>query len=167
MATPKWHVRGEYFETCNCDFLCPCISTNLAGRATHGICDFAVVLNVEHGHYGDTHLDGLKMAVIAHCPGPSMADGNLSVGLILDARANPEQQAALTQIGSGQGGGPMAALGPLVTKMLGVELRPIEFAMHDLSRSVMIAGLLDQAVEGVPSPSSRASRSILITRCTR
>jgi hypothetical protein len=152
MANPNWAVRGEYFETCNCDYLCPCIPTSLAGRATHGICDFAMVLRVDHGHYGDTQLDGLKLAIIAHCPGPSMADGNIAVGLILDERATPEQQTALTQIGSGQGGGPMAALGPLVTQMLGIELRPIQFEMHDLTRSALVPELLDQAAEGVPSP---------------
>src|SRR5437016_5673176 len=71
-------------------------------HATHGICDAALVLRVDHGHYADTHLDGLKIVIILHSPGPSMADGNISVGLILDARATPEQQTALTQIATGQ-----------------------------------------------------------------
>jgi hypothetical protein len=27
MAEPKWALRGEYMESCNCDYLCPCIYT--------------------------------------------------------------------------------------------------------------------------------------------
>ena len=46
----------------------------------------------------------------------------------------------------------MAALGPLITKMLGVEAKPIHFEKKDMRCSVSIPGVLDQAVEGVPSP---------------
>ena len=28
MADVKWAIRGEYMESCNCDYLCPCIYTN-------------------------------------------------------------------------------------------------------------------------------------------
>ena len=28
MAEQKWVMRGEYMESCNCDYLCPCIYTN-------------------------------------------------------------------------------------------------------------------------------------------
>ena len=31
-----WAINGEYFETCNCDFLCPCITSNLAATPTEG-----------------------------------------------------------------------------------------------------------------------------------
>ncbi len=150
MAT-NWQVSGQYFETCSCDYLCPCIYTNLAGRPTQdGVCTFAFVFHIDRGRYGKTALDGLNFAVIANCPGPTMADGNIVVGMIVDERASAEQQEALTQIGSGQGGGPMAALGPLVTQFLGVEAKAIRFQMDGLSRSVSIPGVLDQAIQGVP-----------------
>jgi hypothetical protein len=145
----NWQVSGQYFETCNCDYLCPCIPNNLAGKHSHGHCDFAMVFHVEHGRYDNTTLDDLSFVVIAHAPGPSMSDGNIAVGLITDERATSEQQQALIQIGSGQGGGPMAALGPLVTKMLGVEAKPIHFQKDGLTCSVSIPGVLDQAVQGM------------------
>ncbi len=47
----------------------------------------------------------------------------------------------------------MAALGPLVGKMLGVEARPIRFEKSGLGRSVSIPGVLDQAVQGVTGAS--------------
>src|SRR5256885_1473898 len=31
-----WQIRGEYFETCSCDFLCPCPTSNLTARPTQG-----------------------------------------------------------------------------------------------------------------------------------
>jgi hypothetical protein len=46
----------------------------------------------------------------------------------------------------------MAALRPLISSFLGVEKRSIRFEKDGLGRSVLIPGVLDQAVEGVPSP---------------
>jgi len=148
MANTKWQISGEYFETCSCDYLCPCIWTNMAGQPTKGYCDVALVFNVEQGRYGSEKLDGLSFAVIIHSP-DVMGKGSMAVGLITDERATAAQQQAIVQIASGQGGGPMAALGPLVGKMLGVEARSIRFDKSGLSRSVSIPGLLDQAVQGV------------------
>jgi hypothetical protein len=108
-----------------------------------------MVFRIDRGQYAQTSLDGLSFAVLAHAPEPSMAEGNIAVGLIVDERATPEQREALTQIGSGQGGGPMAALGPLVSQFLGVEARPIHFQMNGLTRSVSIPGVLEQGVQGV------------------
>src|SRR5947209_12961858 len=107
----NWKVSAEYFETCNCDYLCPCIYTNLAGRPSHTHCDVAMLFHVDKGHSGDTQLDGLSFVVIGHTP-DAMGLGDWAVGLIIDERANPQQREALAGIGSGQAGGPMAALGP-------------------------------------------------------
>ena len=152
MSNTAWKVSGEYFETCSCDYLCPCIPANLAGEPTKGYCNFAFVFHVEKGHHGNTKLDGLTFAAIGNTPGV-MGMGNMSVGLIIDEQATQEQRDALTGIGSGQAGGPMAALGPLVTQMLGVEFKPIRFEKDGMKRSVFISGVLDQAIEGVASPS--------------
>jgi hypothetical protein len=147
MANSTWKVNGQYFETCNCDFLCPCV---WGGNNTHPYCTFAFVLHIEQGRHGTTTLDNLNFAILGHSPEANMGDGNWSVGLILDERATADQQQALVQIGSGQGGGPIAALAPLVSKMLGVETKPIHFEKQAMSCSVSIPGVLDQAVEGVP-----------------
>ena len=148
----NWKVDGEYFETCNCDFLCPCIPANLAGRPTHQHCDFAMVFHVDKGHHGETNLDGLTFVAIGHSP-DVMGLGNMSVGLLVDERASQTQRDALVAIGSGQAGGPMAALGPLITKFLGVEFKPIHFEKSGMTRSVSIPDALDEAVAGMPSAS--------------
>ena len=100
------------------------------------------------GSHGSTRLDGLSFAVLLHTPGP-MIQGNWTVGLILDERASAEQREALTAIASGQGGGPMAALGPLIGHFEGAEAKPIKIETSGMRRSVSIPGVLDIAVEGI------------------
>jgi len=151
MASTSWQVSGQYFETCSCDYLCPCLSTNLAGKPTKGSCTVAMAFHVDQGSYGNLDLNGLSFAVIAYTPGP-MGEGNWSVGVITDDRANADQQQALVAIASGQGGGPMAALGPLVGTFLGAESKPIQFQNGAMTASVSIPGVLEQSVEGTPSP---------------
>ena len=151
MAETSWQISGDYFESCSCAYLCPCIYTNMAAQPTKGSCTVALAFHVEHGQYGAIPLDDLNFVVVAHTPG-AMAEGNWSVGVVIDARANAEQQQALTAIASGQAGGPMAALVPLIGQFLGVESRPIQYQKNGKSRSLSIPGVLEQAVEGVSSP---------------
>lgn len=147
-TTPKWQISGEYFEACNCDFVCPCPTSGLAARPTKGFCDAGLVFHVEQGRYGSVTLDGLSFAVLLHTPGP-MIDGNWTVGLVLDERASAEQREALTTIASGQGGGPMAMVGPLVGTFAGAEAKAIRIERTGMRRSVSIPGVLDLAIEGV------------------
>jgi hypothetical protein len=148
MATESWQLSGDYFETCSCDFLCPCPSSNMAARPTKGDCTAALVFHVDRGQYGNVALNDLSFAVLARTP-EAMINGNWSVGLITDERASAEQQQALVTIASGQAGGPMANLAPLIGNFLGVEARPIRLQRNGMSWSVSIPGVLDQALEGV------------------
>jgi hypothetical protein len=143
-----WNVRGEYFETCSCDYLCPCISSNLTARPTQGWCVVALVQHIDQGRYNDVTLDGLNFVIVARTP-EEMGKGNWTVGLILDERASAEQRDALTAIASGQAGGPMASLGPLIGNFAGVETRPITVQINGSKRSVSIPELLEQGVDGV------------------
>ena len=148
MASPEWKISGDYFEACSCDSVCPCPTSGLAARPTQGFCDVGLAFRIDRGQHGATRLDGLCFAVLAHTPGP-MGQGNWTVGVVVDERASAEQRAALTAIASGQGGGPMAALGPLIGRFGGVEAKPVKFEMSGMRRSVSIPGVLDLAVEGI------------------
>jgi len=148
MANVQWQISGEYFEACSCDFVCPCPTSGLAAPPTKGFCDAGLVFQIARGRYGTTALDGISFAVLLHTPGP-MIDGNWTVGVVLDERASAEQREALTAIASGSGGGPMAALGPLVGRFGGAEARPIRIERDGLRRSASIPGVLDIAIEGV------------------
>jgi hypothetical protein len=155
VANTNWEVSGDYFESCSCDFLCPCVTANLAARPTQGYCAVAMVFHIDQGRYGSTTLNGLNFAVVARTP-EEMGKGNWSVGLIADERATPEQQQALAAIATGQGGGPMAGLAPLIGTFLGVEAKPIHFEKNGMSRSVSVPGLLDEAIEGVAGAANPA-----------
>jgi len=148
MANVRWQISGEYFEACSCDFVCPCPTSGLAARPTKGFCDAGLVFQISGGSYGGLTLDGLRFAILLHTPGP-MIDGNWTVGVILDERASTEQRSALTAIASGQGGGPMAAVGPLVGRFGGAEAKAITIQKDGMRRSVSIPGVLDIAIEGV------------------
>jgi hypothetical protein len=146
--SPSWRVKGEYFESCSCDYVCPCPSSGLAAQPTKGACTFAFVHRIDEGSFGNVRLDGLHFAVVGRTPGP-MIEGNWSVGLITDERASKEQQDSIVAVASGQAGGPMAALSGLITNFLGVETAPITFESAGLHRSARVGNHIDQAIQGV------------------
>ena len=145
-----WQITGQYMETCNCAFLCPCITSNLTARPTEGDCKAAVTMRIDKGAKDGIKLDGLSFIVMMHSPG-AMGEGNITVGLIVDDTASDQQLEAISAIATGAAGGPMAALGPLVGRIAGVERRPILFEADGLNRTVRAGELVDQACEGVAS----------------
>jgi hypothetical protein len=148
----EWRIDGQYMETCNCDFLCPCITSNLAARPTEGDCKAAIAMKVDKGSKDGVDLQGVSFVVLMRAPGP-MADGDIKVGLVVDDKASDAQVDAITQIATGAAGGPMAALGPLVGEFAGVERRPVTFERDGMKIAVSAGDLIDQALEGVPSAS--------------
>ena len=152
-ATTSWQFSGDYFENCNCDVVCPCLFSTQApftAKPTQGVCDVAFGFHIEHGSYGDVSLDGLNAAVMAHTPGP-MADGNWSVALYLDERADEQQRQALQAIFSGAAGGVMGSFAPLIGNVLGIKAAPITFQKNGMHRSLEIPSLAHLAVSAVPS----------------
>jgi hypothetical protein len=160
MAHPAWQVSGEYFETCSCDYVCPCILTNMTAKPTKDECIFAMAFQIDRGRFGDVALDGLRFAVVGSTPGV-MGAGNWKVGLVVDERATPAQEQAITALASGQAGGPMAALGPLVGTFLGAEKKAIRMEKNGLRRTASIPGVLEQEAEGVPSAAKQGEPMFL------
>src|SRR5262245_24299439 len=144
----SWQVSGQYYETCSCDFVCPCLPGQMAVAPSKGTCTFAMGFQVERGSYGTVSLDGLGFIVLGWTP-EAMGKGNWSVGVIADERASAEQRDAITAIASGSAGGPMAALSGLVGNFLGVESAAIRFDRDGMKWSVQASGLVDMAAEGV------------------
>lgn len=151
MIGQKWRLSGEFMESCNCDYLCPCIYTNSKGEVTHDHCTSLQVYRIGRGRYGNTALDGLKFALIIRS-GKVMADGNWIFACIVDVEADEAQREALTAIVSGEAGGPPAMIhDTLVGDFRGVEFRPIDFQIDGLSRSTIIPDALSFAIDGVRS----------------
>ena len=133
----SWKVSGSYFETCSCDLACPCI---FLSAPTSGQCTAMLAWHIEQGHHGDTALEGFNAAMAVYSPG-HMMEGKWKVALYLDEKASQPQQDALAQIFSGQAGGHLAALGPLIGEVLGVKAVPIEFRAEGKQRSLRLADI--------------------------
>ena len=160
----KWRIEGQYMETCNCSVVCPCIGSYLTASPTEGDCKAALALRIDKGEKDGVRLDGMSFIVLLHSP-KAMAEGNMTVGLIVDERASEKQVQAIADIATGAAGGPMAALAPLVGKVAGVEKRPIRFEKDGLKYSVRAGELIDQALEGVPGPARPGEPIYLDNTC--
>jgi hypothetical protein len=147
MTSTSWNVKGQYYETCSCDFVCACLPGQMAVKPTKGSCTFAMAFQIERGTFGTVSLDGLGFIVLGLTP-EAMGKGNWSVGLVTDERASTEQREAITAIASGAAGGPMAALSGLIGKFLGVESAAISFERSGVKWSVKAGGLVDMAAQG-------------------
>jgi hypothetical protein len=138
---------GNYVETCSCDLMCPCVLSFDLG-ANHDYCRLTLVFAIQEGQVDGTDVGGLTVAAIADTP-KVMTDGNWRLGLFVDERASEEQADKLVQVFTGQLGGPMAALAPLVGEVLGVERVPIEVQDDGLRHSVRIGDAIDFEIEDI------------------
>lgn len=149
----QWSIRGEYFESCSCDVVCPCeISPKgfMQAEPDNGYCNVVLVFHITEGQYGDVDLADLNIIEAARAIGP-MANGNWTAAAYLDERASGQQQEALGAIFGGAAGGPPSALAPLIGQNLGVKVVPIEYRNEGKKRSARIGGILDSNIEAVPA----------------
>jgi len=151
MSGTNWRLSGEYMESCNCDYLCPCIYTNPQAEVTYDNCTAALIFRIDQGQSGGVSLDGLCFALVIRS-GKVMADGNWVFACVVDDKADDAQRAALSAIVSGQQGGtPGMIRANLVSDFRGVEYKPIDFRMEGLKRGVTIPEILSFEIEGVAS----------------
>ena len=85
-----WSLSGQYFESCSCDVLCPCITSQATATPTPGYCAFVIGLQVERGEFEGSDISGLNVAVIARAEGP-MANGDSRGEVYIDSKASPAQ----------------------------------------------------------------------------
>jgi hypothetical protein len=142
-----WNLKGSYVETCSCELMCPC-NLSFDHGATYDFCRVTLVFNIREGEIEGTDIGGRKVAVIADTP-KVMTEGNWRLGVFIDDTATDEQFEKLVQVFSGQLGGPMAALAPLVGEILGVERAAIEVLDDGLRHSVRVADVIDFEIEDI------------------
>ena len=151
MARQQWTMLGECMESCNCDYLCPCVYTNPQGPVTYDHCTAALVFRIDAGSYGDTKLDGLSFALVIRS-GKVMADGNWVFAGVVDERADAAQRQALAAIVGGEAGGPPGFIREnLVSDFRGIAFKPIEFNLDGLQRSTVIPDVVSFEIEAVVS----------------
>ncbi len=140
-------------ESCNCDYLCPCIYTNPQGPATHDQCTAVMAFRIDEGESGSVPLAGLKFALVIRS-GKVMADGNWIFAGVVDATANPDQRQALAAIVGGDAGGPPGFIRQnLVGDFRGIEFKPIDLTITitGFKRRVAIPDIASFEIDGVLS----------------
>ena len=142
-----WNLKGSYVETCSCDLICPCNATFDHG-ATYDFCRVTLVFNIREGQIDGTDISGLKVAAIADTP-KVMTEGNWKLGVFVDENASEEQADKLVKVFTGQLGGPMAGLAPLVGEVLGIERASIEVEDDGVRHSVRIGDVIDFEIEDI------------------
>jgi hypothetical protein len=143
----SWALKGSYVETCSCDLICPC-NASFDHGATYDYCRVTLVFAIREGAIDGTEVGGLNVAAIADTP-KVMTDGNWRLGLFVDERASDEQMEKLVGVFSGQLGGPMEGLAPLIGEMLGVERAPIEVVDDGLRHAVRVGDVIDFEIEDI------------------
>ena len=130
MDTVSFSVRGSYFESCNCEAICPCrmVDGVKGDRSTNGVCYGALSWRIEDGVVGDIDVTGLCTALIVHYdddePGSPW-----SIVLHVDDRGSAVQRVALADVFLGRLSGPHVDILPWVRKarhLLDVRVSTIE-----------------------------------------
>jgi hypothetical protein len=101
-----WALTGTYFESCNCDAICPCrrIDGQPGGRSTHGECLGVLSWLIRTGHADGVDLSGLPVAIASRY-GDDEPGSPWTWILYLDERADPAQRGALEDVFAGRRGG--------------------------------------------------------------
>ena len=157
-----WSVSGTYFENCPCDMVCPCSTSGMSMPADQDRCRVMLAFHIDEGDVDGLDISGLNVAVLADAPA-LMTEGNWKLGMFMDAAASKEQAEAIGGVFGGALGGPMAALGPLVGEMLGMETVPIDYVDDGRRHSIKAGNLLDIEVEDFVPPNSATGEVSMLT----
>ena len=146
-----WRLEGAYTENCNCEVVCPCVASAFAAPATYDRCTAMFAWHIESGEVDGTDVSGLSVVLVLDTP-RQMLEGNWRVGMFMDDRASEEQAEKLGGIFSGQMGGPLANLVPLISENLGMEVASIEHIDDGLRHRVRVGDAIDVEIEDLVSP---------------
>jgi hypothetical protein len=124
----SWQIHGTYFESCNCEAICPCRKINgvLGGRSTYGECLGVLSWVIEEGHVEAVSVDSLKVALATRYHDDEPGSPWRFV-MYVDARGDAAQREALERIYTGALGGDALARFPWAWKEANrVAVRPVE-----------------------------------------
>jgi len=107
--------------------------------------------HIESGEVDGTDVSDLSVVLVLDTP-RQMLEGNWRVGMFMDDRASEEQAEKLGGIFSGQMGGPLANLVPLISENLGMEVASIEHIDDGLRHRVRVDDAIDVEIEDLVSP---------------
>ncbi|HEX6715253.1 MAG TPA: DUF1326 domain-containing protein [Thermoleophilaceae bacterium] len=135
-----WRIRGSYFESCNCDAICPCrrIDGQPGGRSTHGVCMGVLSWVIADGEVDGVDVSGLPVALACRYSDDE-AGSPWTWVLYLSADASADQRAGLESIYAGRLGGDALKHFPWAWKASNlVAVRPAEIEVDHTSRRQLL-----------------------------
>jgi hypothetical protein len=133
-----WKIEGNYFENCSCNVPCPC-TVSLDIGADYDRCNAVLVFTVDSGEVDGVDVSGVTVVAMADTP-KVMSEGNWRLGVLISDNASDEQVEKLGAVFGGQLGGPMEALGPLVSENLGLERVPMDVSHENGTHRIALGG---------------------------
>lgn len=114
----SWSVSGSYYESCNCQAVCPCRRLNgkPGGDSTYGVCQFLLSWDILRGEAGGVGLAG-RQVVMAGFYSDAEPGKPWSIELFIDEQAEPEPYRELERIFLGKAGGNMPFTTNIATVM--------------------------------------------------
>ena len=159
----KWSFEADYLQACNCDYGCPC---EFSAPPTKGFCDGLGAWRINKGNFGDVKLDGLALAFVAHWP-KAIHEGNGTVCLFFDERANAQQRDALMQIASGQAGGlPFEIIVTTFSKILDPQYVRFQFDLKGINSGVRIGSAAAIVTESIRNPVTGEPENVRVNHST-
>jgi len=136
-----WSIAGSYYESCNCQAVCPCRRLNGApgGDSTYGVCQFLLSWNIHNGEADGVGLAG-RQVVMAGFYRDADPGKPWSIKLFIDERAEPEPYRQLERIFLGRAGGNMPFTSNIAT-VLDVQRAKISL-VHERGHETIRVGQL-------------------------
>jgi hypothetical protein len=160
----EWEIKATEFANCNCSYGCPC---QFSAPPTHGNCQYVAGYQIKQGHFGDVKLDGLRTAAIGRWPG-AIHEGNGTMQVVIDERADARQREALLKIMTGQETEDMATMWWVYSAMSPNKLPPIygkidlEVDVDARAARLEVPGVISSKGEPIRNVVSRAEHRVRI-----
>lgn len=157
----SWRISGDYFESCNCDAICPCrtVGACTRGRSTHGICFGVLSWLIRDGDADGIDLGGLSAAFTIRYdddePGSPW-----SFVVHVDERGSEEQREALAAILTGRLGGDDVLRLPWVKKpseLIDVRPSPIDLRVGPDGYELRVGSAIELTATRAVETSERVS----------
>src|SRR5438874_666748 len=149
---PRWELKVDYVESCNCNFGCPC---NRSGYPSGGFCEALGGYHIRQGRFGRTRLDGLDVIYAAAWP-KAIHQGGGTLRLYVSEAASAEQRDALVRIFSGKakGSGAFELFGSTMADIQPPVFTAIEFTPAGRQSSFRVPGALEVQLAPFTNPVS-------------
>jgi len=102
----QWRIAGTYYESCNCEAVCPCrrLDGKPGGRSSYRLCEFLLSWRVAEGHADGVDLAGRSVAMAGFYDSDEKGSP-WTVSLYIDRGADNAAYDALSAIFLGKRGG--------------------------------------------------------------